>query len=263
MGLESFVNFARFFVTFNDLSLAILVLGLGLILTLLNSRYKLTKESFSNLLTFLLRSYIKVYILLIFGNFYTYTSFSRLKLVNLPKGWLSFLLCFLLVDFIKYFQHWCGHRFTIFRLGHTVHHSGTHFDITTAIRVPMMLYELLFLLPCFLLGFSMEYILIAIVAQFLYSLLVHINYDYPWLRSLEWILITPRLHKIHHNRTITHNKNFGFIFSFWDRLFKTYDGSLEMDEINIGLETLPQEFNPIMIQIRPYMNYWKKMRNKL
>lgn len=231
---------------------------LALFMMLFGSRHRPTAESFSNLATFLLRSYCKLFILLLFGKFYTYTYFSQWGLIKSSPGWISFIACFVLVDFLKYWQHWCGHHLTIFRLGHTVHHSGSNFDITTSIRVPMMLYELLFLLPCFLLGFPLEYILISIVLQFLYSLLVHINFDHSWLRKSEWLLITPRLHKIHHNKSGTYNKNFGFIFSIWDRLFKSYDDSLNIDDVVIGLENFERELNPALIQLRPYLKYWKK-----
>jgi len=40
---------------------------------------------------------------------------------------------------------------------------------------------------------------------------------------LEWIVVTPRNHHIHHSDNSAHaNANFGVTFSIWDRLFGTY-----------------------------------------
>lgn len=40
---------------------------------------------------------------------------------------------------------------------------------------------------------------------------------------LEWIVVTPRYHHVHHSDHPAHvNANFGVTFSIWDRLFGTY-----------------------------------------
>ncbi|MCF3099297.1 sterol desaturase family protein, partial [Aeromonas australiensis] len=48
----------------------------------------------------------------------------------------------------------------------------------------------------------------------------HIQLRYPpVIRS---ILVSPAYHQLHHSSAIEHyDKNFGFIFSFWDKLFGT------------------------------------------
>ena len=52
---------------------------------------------------------------------------------------------------------------------------------------------------------------------------LHSNLCWPWARQLEWVLVTSRMHLVHHSayqpRT---NSNYGFIFSIWDRLFGTW-----------------------------------------
>ncbi len=52
---------------------------------------------------------------------------------------------------------------------------------------------------------------------------IHSNIRVPFHRQLERIIITPRFHFVHHStiRTFT-DSNYGFIFSWWDRLFGTY-----------------------------------------
>jgi len=38
---------------------------------------------------------------------------------------------------------------------------------------------------------------------------------------LEWILVTPRYHHIHHSSDPAHRGNYGSLFSIWDRVFRT------------------------------------------
>ncbi len=42
------------------------------------------------------------------------------------------------------------------------------------------------------------------------------------LGVLEWILITPNYHRIHHGASGLTNNNLGFVFTIWDRMFGTY-----------------------------------------
>jgi sterol desaturase/sphingolipid hydroxylase (fatty acid hydroxylase superfamily) len=51
---------------------------------------------------------------------------------------------------------------------------------------------------------------------------MHLNVTWP-SRWLEWLIVTPRYHHIHHSDDPAHfDTNFGSLFSFWDRLFGTY-----------------------------------------
>jgi sterol desaturase/sphingolipid hydroxylase (fatty acid hydroxylase superfamily) len=73
------------------------------------------------------------------------------------------------------------------------------------------------------------------------SMFNHGNVRLPgWLeRRLRWILVTPDMHRIHHSihREET-DSNFGFNFSWWDRVLGTYraqprDGH---DRMTIGID---------------------------
>jgi sterol desaturase/sphingolipid hydroxylase (fatty acid hydroxylase superfamily) len=66
---------------------------------------------------------------------------------------------------------------------------------------------------------------------------IHSNLNLPYARQLEWLLVTPRFHFVHHstNRSIA-NSNYGFIFSVWDRLFGTYtDPAVVPPDDSLGL----------------------------
>jgi sterol desaturase/sphingolipid hydroxylase (fatty acid hydroxylase superfamily) len=49
---------------------------------------------------------------------------------------------------------------------------------------------------------------------------MHLNVTWP-SRRLEWILVTPRFHRVHHDVGMRHG-NYGIRFTFWDRMFGTY-----------------------------------------
>jgi sterol desaturase/sphingolipid hydroxylase (fatty acid hydroxylase superfamily) len=56
-------------------------------------------------------------------------------------------------------------------------------------------------------------------------------------RWLEWILVTPRFHHIHHaDEARFYMRNFGVVFTFWDRIFGTYaDPEAVGTEIRFGI----------------------------
>ncbi len=77
---------------------------------------------------------------------------------------------------------------------------------------------------------------------FLYMFTVNLHHAplpirYPrWMRR---ILISPHIHHIHHSKAPEHHgRNFGVIFSFWDRWLGTYwDQDLALGELEFGVQT--------------------------
>jgi sterol desaturase/sphingolipid hydroxylase (fatty acid hydroxylase superfamily) len=57
-------------------------------------------------------------------------------------------------------------------------------------------------------------------------------------RRIEWLIITPRTHHIHHSDALEHrDKNFGSLFSVWDRLFGTYvdPETVQAEKLSFGI----------------------------
>ncbi|RYF38128.1 MAG: sterol desaturase family protein, partial [Comamonadaceae bacterium] len=71
-----------------------------------------------------------------------------------------------------------------------------------------------------------------LLSLFLYALLVipvtifcHANIALPARadRALRWFVVTPDMHRVHHAARLDEgNSNFGMVFPWWDRLFRTY-----------------------------------------
>jgi sterol desaturase/sphingolipid hydroxylase (fatty acid hydroxylase superfamily) len=71
-------------------------------------------------------------------------------------------------------------------------------------------------------------------------------------------MVTPDIHRIHHSADIVEqNTNFGFLFPFWDYLFRTYrpQPALGHDRMGIGLEELRdrQTMNPLYLLAMPFL----------
>lgn len=141
--------------------------------------------------------------------------------------WSEVFLCLLVLDGLSWAWHWCNHHVNFLWKSHQVHHSDKYLSTLSSIRFhPFELIPGLLLRNSIgaLLGFSTEAL---ILFQFIYALMnlwEHSNIKVPARLSkiLEWVLITPRIHHLHHS-THAHDqrKNLGTIFSFWDRCFGT------------------------------------------
>ena len=57
-------------------------------------------------------------------------------------------------------------------------------------------------------------------------------------KLLRYVIVTPNMHRVHHHyvRPET-DSNFGNIFPFWDKLFRTYSKT-RMENIRYGLDVM-------------------------
>lgn len=166
-----------------------------------------------------------------------------LVMFPLPDS-LQLILAVVLLDMAIYWQHRIFHRLPwLWRL-HRLHHSDVDFDVTTGVRFhpgEILLSMLIKLAVITVLGTPALAVLLFEIILSSSSLFEHANLRLPrWLdRGLRTVIVTPDMHRIHHSVIPQElNRNFGFNFSFWDRLFGSYhdqprDGQLGM---RIGLQ---------------------------
>jgi len=154
---------------------------------------------------------------------------------------IAFILLF---DLTIYWQHRVFHRIPLLWRFHRVHHTDEDYDLTTGNRfhpVSILISVLLKVALVILLGASALAILIAEVLLNLTSMFNHSNIRLPQSldKALRYWFVTPDMHRIHHSKdSVEHNQNFGFNFSFWDRLFGSYlESSKDCQEtMPIGIE---------------------------
>ena len=160
--------------------------------------------------------------------------------------WLTIPLSIVLLDLAIYGQHRVAHRWSWFWRIHRTHHIDTDFDLTTGFRfhpiemVISMLYKMLIIIllgaPAF--GVMLFEIILSGSSLFNHSNIVLPKRIEPIIRGL---VVTPEMHRIHHSTLPDeHNSNYGFFFSCWDRLFRSYSSQASNNDqtMPIGLEMM-------------------------
>jgi sterol desaturase/sphingolipid hydroxylase (fatty acid hydroxylase superfamily) len=184
--------------------------------------------------------------------FYLLTSGVALSLAaqGLATGLLA--ASFILFDLGAYVSHRLLHRFDALWNVHKVHHSSRALDWLATFRGHLAEHTIRQLFSPVLLiavGVPLSVVGLAAAAHGAWSAFVHSNFG-PRLRFLDWILITPRLHRVHHVAA-TCQANFGVVFSIWDRLAGTLTTATDSDAalgVPGEIETYPQTWLPQLLQ---------------
>lgn len=162
------------------------------------------------------------------------------------------LIAFLGLDYFIYLWHILTHRLPLLWRFHLVHHTDLDMDVSTAVRFHFG--ELFFSIffrgaAVIFMGASPLVVLIYEIAFEACTNFHHSNWRLP-LRvenTISKLLITPRIHGIHHSTTITErNSNWGTVFSFWDRVHKTLFLQQKQHHPEIG-EALYRDENELTI----------------
>jgi sterol desaturase/sphingolipid hydroxylase (fatty acid hydroxylase superfamily) len=141
--------------------------------------------------------------------------------------WVAIGASVLGLDLVSYLWHRANHAVPFLWRFHRVHHADTALSVTSALRFHPG--EILLAVPVKLVGIAALGAPLAglVVFDALFgaaNALEHGNFDLPARleRALGRALITPALHRRHHSVSRDeHDRNFGTIFSFWDRLART------------------------------------------
>lgn len=147
---------------------------------------------------------------------------------TLWEPWLEVVVAVLLLDLVIYLQHRVYHAVPLLWRFHRMHHADLEFDVSTGIRfhpLSVLLSGLIKLAAILAVGASPLAVLVFEVLLNATSLFNHSNLRIPSAvdRVLRFLLVTPDMHRVHHSSTPSEaNRNFGFNFPWWDRLFRTY-----------------------------------------
>jgi sterol desaturase/sphingolipid hydroxylase (fatty acid hydroxylase superfamily) len=174
--------------------------------------------------------------------------------------WPAVVLGVLWLDLVSYVVHQVFHRIPVLWRLHRLHHSDPDVDFTTARRhhpFEILLVSPLTALAVLAAGAPPLSLLLWWTMIGVAALLVHGNFALPDRldRVLRWVIVTPGMHRVHHSalRPET-DSNYGQIFPWWDRLFRTYCDRPEggYQEMTLGLEYFrePREqyFHRLLLQ---------------
>jgi sterol desaturase/sphingolipid hydroxylase (fatty acid hydroxylase superfamily) len=116
------------------------------------------------------------------------------------------------------------HKIPVFWKFHAVHHSQSEMNLFTSYRVHILehlfAYSIVFI-P--MMSFKVPVIdsVVCVFLQQWYSIIYHANLKTNY-GPLRYFLVTPQSHRMHHSlQSEHHNRNFGTLFSIWDRIFGT------------------------------------------
>lgn len=146
-----------------------------------------------------------------------------------PGSWVPWMLAFVLGDLCYYLYHRAGHSVAALWAIHGVHHQAEELNFTVAIRHPWFsdAYSALFYAPIPLLGVPTTHFFVAISIISFYAFTVHTELFH---RPSFGFLVTPRTHVVHHAKNARYlHKNYGAMFTVWDKLFGTH-AELDPDE---------------------------------
>jgi sterol desaturase/sphingolipid hydroxylase (fatty acid hydroxylase superfamily) len=147
----------------------------------------------------------------------------------------------LLLDYSLWLWHWLNHRSMPLWRFHRVHHVDRDLDSWTALRFhfgEMTLAGVVRFLQIRLIGPDP-----AAVALWQTLLLPSIFFHHSKIelpqnieRALSWVIVTPRMHAIHHSVVLEEtNSNWSSLLSIWDRLHGTFRLDVPQESIAIGV----------------------------
>ena len=185
----------------------------------------------------------------------------QLEQLPIQSNW-TWIVCFLGYDFAYYWKHRMGHEIALFWGSHVSHHQSEDYNLGTALRQTSIdFHGFLFYLPFFFLWFPAEVIFTVVSTNLIYQFWVHTQHV-PKLGPLEWIMVTPSNHRVHHARNDDYvDKNYGGVFIIWDRFFGTYQDELAEEMPIFGLRKPLNSWNPLWANIHVYWNLLVDIKN--
>lgn len=175
-------------------------------------------------------------------------------------------LLFLGEDLLFWLEHFVDHRVRIFWAVHVTHHSSVEYNLSTGFRssVLMPFYRYLYFIPLALLGFHPVDIFFMYALTQTYGILVHTQSVKRLPRWIEYVMVTPSHHRVHHASNIPYlDKNMGMVLIIWDRMFGTFVAELPEEPPRFGLtKPLPNPNHPVEIVTHEWAAIGRDMSRK-
>ena len=178
---------------------------------------------------------------------------ERITIFKLEPLWLAVVIAFLVEDFSGYWVHRLNHRVNVLWNRHFIHHSSEDFNLSCALRQSIsntLKFSAIFMVPAALLGVPAS-IFSILGPLHLYMQLWYHTQMINKLGFLEYIIVTPSHHRVHHAINSEYiDKNYSQILIIWDKLFGTFQP--EMDNVKPVYGTLKQAqtWNPVIINFK-------------
>jgi sterol desaturase/sphingolipid hydroxylase (fatty acid hydroxylase superfamily) len=196
------------------------------------------------------------------------------------------IVILLVADFILYWAHRIMHQIPELWCFHQVHHAAEVLTPVTVWREHPVGNVLWAVLSGSFTGVgaaiytgqtgaevTLPTILGVNAVQFLfYAFASQLRHSHVWLSYgpvLSWILISPAQHQIHHSRDQKHyDRNFGYIFAFWDGIFGSLYVPKTRETLEFGLTGVDQsDFSTVpRLYFLPFRRageiFWKRFQRQ-
>jgi len=229
------------------------------------NKFKHSIPNFFFTLTTILINFSLAFLLLKSSDWVSNNNFGLIYLYDFPL-WIKVILGILLLDLVgAYLAHYVEHNVKPLWMIHLVHHSDHKVDTTTANRhhpLESLIRFSFTLLGVFVsgapIGVVMLYQSLSIIStQFTHA---NIKLSKKLDKFISHIFVSPDMHKIHHHYRLPYtDKNYGNIFSIWDRIFGTFI-YYEREKIKYGVDVFPDEDKNSNIKellVQPFKKYQK------
>ena len=176
------------------------------------------------------------------------------RLLGAASSWpMALVLTVVGLTLVSYWTHRAMHSIPLLWRVHRVHHADTSVDVSTSLRHHPL--EMVVAIPAdalviLLVGAHVPVVVAAESLLMATAFLGHADIHLPLRldRALAWVVVTPRLHRLHHHpERRLHDSNYGDTFTLWDRLFGTFSDVTE--RLPVGLDRHPGRADHLVDQI--------------
>lgn len=207
-----------------------------------NSKWRHTGINIFFTLTTGVVNFSMAFVLVMTSQWVVEQPFGLIQWINMPL-WISAVLGILILDLVgAWLIHYIQHHVKWMWKFHLIHHTDQHVDTTTANRHHPGESVFRFLFTCLAVLIVGAPIWMVFAYQSLSVVLSQFNHanltlPQPVDKVLGLVVVTPNMHHVHHHYRMPYSdSNYGNIFSFWDKMFRTYE-EVDNSKIRYGVDT--------------------------
>ena len=186
--------------------------------------------------------------------------FFNISPFYIEPSWWSFIVCFVVLDFCRYWAHRVAHRQRIWWATHVTHHSSEDYNFAVSFRLSwVQQLKVFFFVPVALLGFHPLTFFICHQIAVLYQFWIHTEQIRKMPAWFEFFFVTPSHHRVHHGTNAHYiDKNYGSTFIIWDKIFNSFEP--EVEEAKYGITTPINSKNPVRLVFHEFVDIGKDLR---
>ncbi|WP_040670197.1 sterol desaturase family protein [Nitritalea halalkaliphila] len=171
---------------------------------------------------------------------------------TIPHTWWAYVLCFVWIDFWRYWAHRVAHENRFWWATHVTHHNSQKYNWSVSFRLSWTQHiKIVFFIPVVLAGFDPIVFFICHQIAVLYQFWIHTEYIGKLPAPIEYIFTTPSHHRVHHATNAHYlDKNYGSTFIIWDRMFGTFQP--EEERPSYGLTEQVDSYNPLTLNFHEW-----------